>query len=480
MATIGLVNVTPLEIQHRKRRRTAKQARGIGSDAIFAGAAGHNGIGACEYRANDVARIELEWQDEPLPGAANVYGVDAAAMKLRFRDAEHELRGTIKYFSDSFGPAHPSVGEAWSEYGSVLRSAGLFEQARAAYEQALAIFVHEHGEVHRANALVKSYLGLTFLYAGDHDSALELLLASQDIQTTLKAQSSNDYAENLNTLGVIRVRQGEPQLAVADFRRALELWQKNQAPVHPDIALAMSNLGTSYALMGALDMAESYYRAALDMRRILFCNTGHVALAIGLNNLAMLLRRRGELVKAEPLMRESLAVRCDVCGSVSPTTITGLHNMATILRDNGNLLGAEAVQRDAIVACSVLREGEHPDVALTRANLAETLVAQGRHDEALREASAALMMLKRTVGANHWRVMAANGIKGVALARQGEFATAEPLILGAYEGIRAARGDQDVFTRRALDRVVQFYADCGQSGRLREYQERRQQLYPNP
>ncbi len=63
--------------------------------------------------------------------------------------------------------------------------------------------------------------------------------------------------------------------------------------------------------------------------------------AVTLNNLASLLRDKGNYAEAEPLYRRGLAIREKALGPDEPDTAIALNNLALLLHQKGNYAGAE-------------------------------------------------------------------------------------------------------------------------------------------
>jgi tetratricopeptide (TPR) repeat protein len=141
---------------------------------------------------------------------------------------------------------------------------------------------------------------------------------------------------------------------------------------------------------GKHDEAEPLYRQSLAIDRkvsalmsvCLFHRTScqvygdeHPDVARDLNNLAALLRAQGKYDEAEPLYRQSLAIKRKVCA---------IH-FAASSRDH---------------SCKVLGE-EHPSVATSLNNLAGLLKNTGRSKEAYLYGRQALAIETRALGPNH-------------------------------------------------------------------------------
>ena len=100
------------------------------------------------------------------------------------------------------------------------------------------------------------------------------------------------------------------------------------------------------------------------------------------NNLAMLLRVKGDYDAAEPLFREALAMRRRVLGDDHPHVAGSLSNLAFLLSSKGDNDGAEPLCREALAMRRRLLGDEHPDVATALNNLGSLLSDKGDYDGA--------------------------------------------------------------------------------------------------
>ena len=65
---------------------------------------------------------------------------------------------------------------------------------------------------------------------------------------------------------------------------------------------------------------------------------------------ALLLRARGKLDEAEPLLREALAARREALGDTHPSTLVSINNLGDLLQARGALDEAEPLMREALAA----------------------------------------------------------------------------------------------------------------------------------
>ena len=83
-------------------------------------------------------------------------------------------------------------------------------------------------------------------------------------------------------------------------------------PDSPDLARTLNEIGVLSYLQNNVDVAESFFKRALDIReRVL--GAEHPDVAQSLNNLAALFNDRKMYEEAEPLYERALSIRMKVC-----------------------------------------------------------------------------------------------------------------------------------------------------------------------
>lgn len=87
--------------------------------------------------------------------------------------------------------------------------------------------------------------------------------------------------------------------------------------------------------------------------------------------------RAGKLDEAEPLYRKAVEIGESVLGPDHPDLATWLNNLATLVRDRGDLDAAEPLQRRALSIGEKVLGPAHPDLGAQIINLASLLAARG-------------------------------------------------------------------------------------------------------
>jgi tetratricopeptide (TPR) repeat protein len=116
---------------------------------------------------------------------------------------------------------------------------------------------------------------------------------------------------------------------------------------------------------------------------------GSPRVATQLSNLALTLRAKGDLKKAEPLLRRALAIQEQAFGRRHYQTATTISNLGAVVQGLGNLTEAESLDREALAVFEVTLP-KSLELAAICANLGDLLAAKG-------DRAAAAGMFRRAV-----------------------------------------------------------------------------------
>jgi serine/threonine protein kinase len=200
-----------------------------------------------------------------------------------------------------------------------------------------------------------------------------------------------------NEVGTIYYNLGSMDAAAEQFLLALQLWEAELGPEHPDTLKAVNNLGQTRARQRRPEESEALYRRALDGRRRALGDEDPFTL-ITMNNLADLCRGAGRLDEAESLFREALAIQRRVHGPAHKNTIATLGNLGTLLMQRDRPDEAIAMHREAYDASSATLGDDHVMTAMTGSRLGAALQRTGRAAEAEPILLAAIQSFDRALG----------------------------------------------------------------------------------
>jgi CHAT domain-containing protein len=123
--------------------------------------------------------------------------------------------------------------------------------------------------------------------------------------------------------------------------------------------------------------------------------------AVGLNNQAVSLYRKGQPSKAIPPARQALAIRKEVLGEKHPDYANSLINLGTLLQEMGDHKAALPRFRQALAIYEKALGQRHPSCANALNCLGTLYYTAGDHKAALPLLRRALVVYKKTVGEGH-------------------------------------------------------------------------------
>lgn len=287
---------------------------------------------------------------------------------------------------DSEADIRHAIGLA---YTNLMR----LDDADAQFTRALALRREgspEHAEVLQARALLSWTRGRTDQAEADYRAALAVYSADP-VSARKVGEVENDLAALMSDLG----RFDE---AVVHAEAAVERARAQGLP--PGVlGPRLENLGSALQGAGRLDEAERTYREAITaLERALPERT--VALAVALNNFALVYRDLGRPADALGLFERAIAVREGAFGPDNPDLVGPLINAARIRADQGDMAGA---RRDAERALALVEKAFAPDYVgrgHVHLGVAQVALAAGDRATAIRHAEVALEVFGRADAAD--------------------------------------------------------------------------------
>jgi tetratricopeptide (TPR) repeat protein len=197
-------------------------------------------------------------------------------------------------------------------------------------------------------------------------------------------------ARSASDLGLFLKSVGELQAAEAPLRKALRIDEAHgDAKLRDDrenLALVLAGIGKqaeaiallqaahSFAILAAIDQehAEAWYRAAIEAE-----DKDNPRMAVLLNNLALILRRRDDNAGAEPLLRRALEIQSKALGPDHAAVASTLNNLGSLLQETGRVAEAERVEREALRIFEQRLGPDSKEGATTLSNLADLLWTKG-------------------------------------------------------------------------------------------------------
>lgn len=293
--------------------------------------------------------------------------------------------------------AIPEVGERFAgqpelqaelQYaiGFALEGLGDYEAARKQLSQSQEWF-------ERAGDAVQIARNLTALsrvsWADSEYSVAEVqleralsLLSGIDTPAALKARY-----ETLADLGGLLPKLEQFERAERVTREALDLLEKVPDVRRVDVPVLWNNLATALEGKGDLPGAIAAYERSIEIHRSL--HRVHPDLAIALGNLGMTHESAGDLPKAVAMVAEATAMQDEVLGAQHPQALLMRYNLGSLQFNAGDLESAAANLAAAAGGAVEAYAPNHLYTGRFHHRLAEVLLSLGRKTDAAAAASVA-------------------------------------------------------------------------------------------
>jgi tetratricopeptide (TPR) repeat protein len=195
------------------------------------------------------------------------------------------------------------------------------------------------------------YLAVIQKLIGDRDAAVASALRAVGIREKLP-QPDPDLARSLNLLGGLLVDAGEWNRAEPVLERARTIWEQSGSVDQVDTALALTNLGKSFAARHEDDRAATVFDRVVRIRSAGF-RPDHPLVADALTQLGAAQRRLGLRAAARSSLGRALEISEKRGLPSYPEKAAPLLEQALLDRDEGRLdaalqeaLGAERLTRE--------------------------------------------------------------------------------------------------------------------------------------
>jgi len=307
--------------------------------------------------------------------------------------------------------------------------------ARALLERGVTRVDRELADQPEVQSDMRVALGRIYSNLGLYDRAEDQTRRALEQLRVQHGTRHPDVALAMSQLGLALIRRNQFDEADTLLRGALA----QQRQFHGDVASAtvqtLDALATLEQERGHLPQADTLFREALDSRRQLAKTEADSAdLAAALNNLGLLLTVRGLYEEAEPFDREAVALSTRVRGANHPLTAQLLQNLAQVRQFRGDLDEAEALYRQALDAKRKALGDLHPSVTISMNNLGGFLVRdRGKVEEADSLFRIAIALDRRLFGDRHGFVAAGLNNLSSAARLRGRFDEATRLSREAVE-----------------------------------------------
>lgn len=335
--------------------------------------------------------------------------------------------------------------------GRAYLGLGLYDEAAAALDAALAQQRAIHGRDH--DEIVAALLQVSEVAQARDDLTSAEARASEAFAMSerLHGAGAAAAAPAMNALGGILLSRGNLDAAERAHRDALSRYRAAGLLRSMDAAETLNDLavvvGTRGQTQEALTLHEEAVRVARDAK------AGDAELAMALSALAGALSDAKQYDRAEPLFRETLALRQRVLGDDHPDVAWTRYNFAYQLMETGKHDEAASMAQALLVRRGTVLPDSHPTVSATLQVLGRVRMAQARFAEAAPLLEESLTIRRKALPPNHWLLALGETFLGECLSHLGQAARAESLLAHAATQLESHFGADHARTRDARRRL---------------------------
>jgi tetratricopeptide (TPR) repeat protein/tRNA A-37 threonylcarbamoyl transferase component Bud32 len=392
----------------------------------------------------------------------------------KYKQAEQLSEQTLGVRRRVLGPEHPATVDTMNSLGLLYRIDGNYKQAEELLSQALEIGRRTLGEEHPTTLTAMNELPGVYWVEGRYADAEPLYTKVLEIQRRLLGAEHQETLSITNNLALVYLSEGKYPEGEPLLKKVLDARRRTLPEGHPDTLRTMNNLAVTYLSEGKYVQAEPLYVEARELQRRKL-GQDHPDTLLSTNNLAGLYLHEGKYEQAEALYSESIDGRRRTLGEHNPDTLISMNDFAALLERRGDLVRARDLFAKVLEARRQVLGPEHPVTASTLVSLGRVLSKQQQYTEAEPPLREALRVLeKKTPEA--WTRFNGENMLGAALAGQGKYQEAEPMLLSGYEGLVARESSIPfpllINIEQAGQRIVQLYRDWGKAEQVTAWQKK--------
>ncbi|MCX5360041.1 FxSxx-COOH system tetratricopeptide repeat protein [Streptomyces sp. NBC_00124] len=346
-------------------------------------------------------------------GYMRVRGENRAALKL--------CEQTLDRWRSRLGPEDSDMLKLIHEHANMLRRSGRLREAEAVgrtiLDQLAETRAHDDPDLLRA----KYGLGGTLMSLGRYEEAHDMFEECVQAYTQKLGAEAPPTLQNRSNLAVASSLLGRYEESLR-LHRDIRLVRERLQPHHQLTLLTGMYSAWMLRLVGRYTDATSHQEQNVRAhRKTMDRYTPQTLLAE--HNWAMCMRRNGDLLGAESLMRSVVDRFVEHQGPEHPESLLVRADFATLNREHGNLEQARELAETVAEQYARVVGPHHPYAVGTAGNVALALWEYGERDEVLRITERTLMNMRVAVGTTHpWTLgtgLNAGGARSLAGDEQG-------------------------------------------------------------
>lgn len=317
----------------------------------------------------------------------------------RYDEAAKVMREAIDIIRRAMPGHHPRTANFLSSYANVLTRLGKFDEAAERVREALEMQRELFPEGHLGMAKTLVELARLSLHQNDADAAYPLLEEADQIAAQFESPDDRwAIATSFVTLYLLR---NEPDPAEAIVKERLIDLKDRYGEEHENIAHAYMKLAEIHLSRQQYEPALENVEKSLAIRRRVLAGD-HPLVTESIQNLAYVLRRKGDLQRARELLAEAASRQHDHLGPSDLQTIDTTFQLAWLLCELKEDDEAERFLRDCMRGYRNITGDRFAERVLECAMLLQEIAVRRDEPSAFEaEIQSAIAHATERLGANH-------------------------------------------------------------------------------
>jgi eukaryotic-like serine/threonine-protein kinase len=302
-----------------------------------------------------------------------------------WRRSEYDLaarlcKQALDALRNTLGLDHPDTLMAMERLATIFSSQRRLDEAERLLTEVIDALRAKVGPDHPVSLDAKQALAYLHFERGRLDQAVTLHQQALEVRRARLGADHPSTLMTLNSLATCYYQLGRFDQAAPLYKQLVDGSRRMFGADHPDTILFINNLGTAYRELRRYDEAEPLLREAVAAAKTRL-GFGHETTRMFIRNLAVLYSRQGKPRLAEPILRENVAYLREHPVS-DPLAYAGqLGELAENLLAQQKYAEAEPMARESLA----IRSEKGPDRWATfyaRTTLGGALLGQSKYAEA--------------------------------------------------------------------------------------------------
>jgi eukaryotic-like serine/threonine-protein kinase len=399
--------------------------------------------------------------------------VKAQAEERNARQSESEARAVLQFFTKKvLMAARPKGYEGGLGKDATLRAA--IDAAEPGIESSF------QGQP-TVEASIRDTLSEGYSYLGEPDLAIRQLKRVLELRRQVLGPDHSETLAAADSLVIAYRDAGQYADVVPLLDDVLERTKAKLGPESAETLRITTKVANGYRDCGRLQEALALLEPTRSvMQRALGPDNPDTLAAT--NDLGLMYRDAGRRPEAVALLEDVLQRRQATFGREHADTLQSMHNLANVYRDSGRLADAISVYEDVLARYRKKLGGENVDTINAMTSLASAYQNAGRLQEALDLFEEALKGYMATLGPEH--VSTVIGVNNLANAYRdaGRLADALPMLEDTLRTMKAKLGPDHPHTLMSMNNLARAYLDVKPATAeplLREFVSIRQKINPD-